>query len=245
MSPRKTTGAPFPGAVIATIHSPASLKAARALPPGAVDFLELRVDAFAGSATELRRLREAAAELRAPLVVTVRDPREGGAHSLSAPRRAALMREFLDVATLLDLELRSATRLRLSCLLDEARERGIGVILSHHNFCATPPVNRLRELALRAEAAGACVFKLATSANTGHDLATLLDFLTRPLAGSSRAQSGLKLAVMGMGKFGKISRLALGAAGSVLNYGYLHRPQVPGQWPAQMLRERLRELASE
>ena len=48
---------------------------------------------------------------------------------------------------------------------------------------------------------------------------------------------------MGMGPLGQVSRLALAAAGSVFNYGYLgRRPQVPGQWPAATLRERIDEL---
>jgi 3-dehydroquinate dehydratase-1 len=47
---------------------------------------------------------------------------------------------------------------------------------------------------------------------------------------------------MGMGPLGKVSRLVLGAAGSRLNYGYLDKPQVPGQWPAAELAQRLREV---
>ena len=47
---------------------------------------------------------------------------------------------------------------------------------------------------------------------------------------------------MGMGPLGKISRLTLGRSGSVLNYGYLDKLQVPGQWPAERLKERLAEL---
>jgi len=45
-----------------------------------------------------------------------------------------------------------------------------------------------------------------------------------------------------MGGLGPVSRLTLGRAGSVLNYGYLDQLQVPGQWPAELLRQRLREL---
>ena len=39
------------------------------------------------------------------------------------------------------------------------------------------------------------------------------------------------LSVMGMGKFGKLSRPLLACAGSVLNYGFLDAVQVPGQGP--------------
>jgi 3-dehydroquinate dehydratase-1 len=47
---------------------------------------------------------------------------------------------------------------------------------------------------------------------------------------------------MGMREFGKVSRLALAQAGSVLNYGFLGELQVPGQWPVAVLKERLREI---
>jgi len=47
-----------------------------------------------------------------------------------------------------------------------------------------------------------------------------------------------------MGTFGKLSRVTLAAAGSVLNYSYLEKAQVPGQWPAALLKERLAELVS-
>ena len=45
-----------------------------------------------------------------------------------------------------------------------------------------------------------------------------------------------------MGVLGKISRLLLPCAGSLLNYGYLDRPQVPGQWEATLLKERIAEV---
>jgi 3-dehydroquinate dehydratase-1 len=47
---------------------------------------------------------------------------------------------------------------------------------------------------------------------------------------------------MGMGPLGKVSRLVLPSAGSLLVYGYLDRPQVEGQWPAEEVARRLREV---
>ena len=47
---------------------------------------------------------------------------------------------------------------------------------------------------------------------------------------------------MGMGPMGRVSRLVLAAAGSCLNYGYLDRAQVPGQWPAAELKRRIAEV---
>ena len=67
-------------------------------------------------------------------------------------------------------------------------------------------------------------------------MAVLLDFLT------ARRAAAPALSVMGMGAYGKVSRLVFARAGSVLNYGFLDRVQVPGQWPAELLKARLAEL---
>jgi len=51
--------------------------------------------------------------------------------------------------------------------------------------------------------------------------------------------SPLPLAVMGMGGLGFGSRILFAQCGSVLNYGWLHRPNVPGQWSALELKRLL------
>jgi 3-dehydroquinate dehydratase len=44
---------------------------------------------------------------------------------------------------------------------------------------------------------------------------------------------------MGIGKLGAISRLLLARGGSVLNYASLHRSQIEGQLPIELLRSAL------
>lgn len=229
-----------PGAVVGIVHNPRALVAAQKLCPGAVDFLELRIDAFAAlphADEELTRLENVAGSLPAPLIVTVRHLKEGGSGQLPVAQRRNLFKRFLTFATLIDVELRSAAQ--LSDVLHEARARGIGTMLSHHDFQATPSLKRLQELARRAKEAECTIFKVATMAHTAEALTTLMQFLTSQ---SGAHRCGPAYAVMGMGDFGKISRLVLAQAGSVLNYGYLDKPQVPGQWPAELLKKRLLEL---
>ena len=67
------------------------------------------------------------------------------------------------------------------------------------------------------------------------DLAILIEFL-------ADEKARLPLAVMGMGVFGKISRLVLAQGGSCLNYGYLGSPNASGQWPVAILKERIAEI---
>ena len=229
----------FAGAVVGTIHTPQALAAALKLRRSSVDFLELRVDAFADG--RLESLESQISRLPAPLLVTVRHPKEGGANQLSPGQRRALFKRFLPHAAVLDVELRSAGQ--LADVLAAARERRIATVLSHHDFRTTPSLERLQELARTAAETGCDVFKLATVTRSPQALAILMELLaSHKTPRGPQSRLGMSLAVMGMGEFGKISRLALGRAGSVLNYGYLDKPQVPGQWPAVLLKQRLLEL---
>lgn len=216
--------------VVGAVHSPGALRRALRIQPGEVDFLEIRVDAFALDPAPLLR---ALPRLRVPLLITVRHPAEGGAHQLSLARRRALFAQFLPVAALIDIELRSAEK--LAATIAEARRRGVRVVISDHHFKTMPSAARLRQTIRRALAAGADICKLAALAETPAALAQLLALFAQ--------KSPLPLSVMGMGRFGKISRLLLAQAGSVLNYGYLDTPNASGQWEATLLRKRLAELA--
>ena len=215
--------------VVATVHSPAGMRLAETLGPDEVDLLELRGDALAGSLAEVRRFLK---KSRLPVLLTVRHPAEGGIGNLSLRHRRELFRELLPAAALLDVELRSVAALREE--IASARERGIGVVVSDHHFQRTPTLPQMRERRRRAFAEGADVFKLACLADDAASVARLLDFASERKAGP--------VAVMGMGKFGQVSRLVLACAGSILNYGYLDRPNAPGQWEARELKELLRRL---
>src|SRR5205823_6122854 len=98
--------------------------------------------------------------LNLPLIVTARHPREGGLNSLSASRRAALLRRFLDLAVYVDIELRALRE--ASSVLKRARRRKIGLIISFHDLGSTPSLARLHAKARAAKAAGADIFKVAT-----------------------------------------------------------------------------------
>lgn len=217
-------------AVVGTVHSARSLSVARKATQSDCDLLELRLDHLFLSAPAFFR---ALSPLPLPCIVTVRHTAEGGAGALSLSRRRDLYLEFMGRAAFVDLELRSAQA--LMPVIAEAKRVSAKVILSYHHFTRTPPESKLRELSGRARDLGADIFKVATVTNTPRDLAVLMNFLTAE-------KSALPLSVMGMGAFGKISRLVLASAGSRLNYGYLGTPNASGQWPARLLKARLREL---
>ena len=233
-----------PRAVVATIPTLKALEIGLSLPAGAVDFFEIRVDSLLRSELDPEERASAKAqiaELKAPLIITVRHPEEGGEGQLELEQRRALFREFFAMASLVDIEIRSA--LQLVDIIGETIRTGVGLIFSYHDFQATPSLGRLFELRQHALDLGASTLKVAAMAQSPHDLSVLLQFLTESVeSGVGTQGQPLTYAVMGMGPYGRISRLALGRAGSVLNYGYLDGAQVPGQWPATLLKERLAEL---
>jgi 3-dehydroquinate dehydratase-1 len=217
-------------AVVGTIHSPTALREALRLRENEVDLLEVRVDHFV---TNLKPLVRALPQLRFPLILTVRHPLEGGASGLPSSERISLYQQFLDHAALIDVELRSASRLKL--LLQAAQDRGVVRILSWHDFRSTPPLASLQRRWSAAAQYRPQIIKFATTTQKPKHLATLVSFLaTRPASPQT--------SLMGMGPFGKISRLTLAAAGSCLNYGYLGEQQLSGQWSAKLLKQRLLEL---
>jgi 3-dehydroquinate dehydratase-1 len=225
---------------VAVIASAADLRTAlaiRHLP----DLFELRLDSLSPiSAVAEKKI----SRLRAPIIITARDPREGGIGKLSLEDRRALLLRFLPYAKYIDIELQAAREFK--SLLSQAKKRKVRLILSYHNFKATPSSRSLCAKAKRAKAFGADIFKVATRTDAPAALGQLVDFLTSSdsaragRAGARRRRtSRIPLAVMGIGKLGAISRVLLARCGSVLNYASLGQPNVEGQHSFWMLRAAL------
>ena len=217
-----------PSWVVATAHTAAGLRAAQRLGAQEVGYVEVRLDSLAASrgmkAEDIRRIKP-------PVLLTARHPAEGGLGALSLPQRRILLGKFLPIVRAVDVELRSARS--MAGLLEEASRHKVRKVISFHDFRGTPTLKRLREIFRRAHRADADVVKIAVHLRGARDLAVLLQL---------QASARTPLATMGMGPLGKVSRLVLAAAGSRLNYGYLDKPQVPGQWPALELVRRLEEV---
>jgi 3-dehydroquinate dehydratase-1 len=192
------------------------------MPP---DLFELRLDRLVGMAD---KLESALPKLRSPLIITARDPREGGAHKLLLRQRRDLLARFLNYADHIDVELRSASALR--SLLELAENNKIRRIISFHDFKSTPKLKVLVAKAHNAKALRADIFKVATRTDTPTELGRLVDFMT-----SNRLN--LELAVMGIGKLGAISRVLLARAGSALVYASVGAgTDVEGQLSLKQLR---------
>ena len=197
--------------------------------PSLCDIAEYRLDTWPDLAAQGVELAKSSP---VPVLVTVRRPEEGGQNSLSATERERLARLFLPGAALLDVEIASLGE--MAGLVAGARAEGVIIVASFHDFTGTPPLDDLKRKRDAALAAGADIVKFAATLHRTADIATLASMLEEP--------GHPPMSVMGMGKLGRVSRLIFAQLGSVLNYGYLDKATVPGQWPAARLRELIREL---
>jgi 3-dehydroquinate dehydratase-1 len=191
------------------------------------DLFELRLDALFA----IGGLEAALRDLRAPLIITARHPREGGSNHLSAQTRRGLLWRFLPYAAYVDIELRSAGA--FAVILEAARAKRIRIIVSFHDFDETPSRPRLEGIARAARSLGADLLKIATRTDTAAELARLRDFF-------HRERRGMEIAAMGVGRLGRVSRFEFARLRSALNYGHLGSPQVEGQLSIMQLRRILR-----
>src|SRR4051812_16648673 len=91
------------------------------------DLFELRLDGLFHS---LDAVRTEIRKLSAPLIVTARDPREGGANFLSPSPRRSLLLDFMPYAVYVDLEARALGF--FGSVLKAAAEKKVSTILSFH-----------------------------------------------------------------------------------------------------------------
>ena len=211
--------------IVGVLASPADLERAVRMrrPP---DLFELRLDRLAGIADCVEKVLP---KLIKPLIITARDPREGGANKLRLRQRRDLLARFFHHADYVDVELRSASALLTS--FDLTKNKRVRRIISFHDFRSTPSVRMLVAKAHEARLNGADIFKVATRTDTPTQLRRLLEFTTR-----SRLDFGL--AVMGIGKLGELSRVLLARAGSILIYASMGAvSDVEGQLSLEQLRE--------
>jgi 3-dehydroquinate dehydratase-1 len=232
ISPIKTTLSRTPQTV-GVISSPGVLadfaSKSAAAQTRACDLVELRLDLLKLSHEQVR---EAALRLAVPILITARHPAEGGEGPPEADARAAMLEPLLDIATLMDVELRSLQFIRP--LISAAKEQRVEIVGSFHDFEGTPSSVRLFDARDEALRAGLGSVKIACTLTGPSDLIALMEQSTK--------LHPLPFSMMGMGELGRLSRLALAKLGSWLNYGYLGESNAPGQWPAPRLKELLSEI---
>src|SRR4051812_4295643 len=191
------------------------------------DLVEARVDLFSGQRLDDADL-DVCARLEAsgtPVLVTIRSERQGGRFAAGEPERLALFRAALAVASWADVEDDAGIVDDVAALV-RARPGG-QLVVSHHDFAATPPLDLLLAVVDGCHAAAPnAVAKVATAVKSADDRAVLRALL------ASRPE---RTAVIGMGAADDGLRVELAAAGSLLAYGFIAGATAPGQVSAEAL----------
>ena len=203
------------------------------------DLAEWRADHLAepaGAAELLGPLRAALGEL--PLLFTFRTAAEGGAREIPS---AAYEKLLLEAAAsgcvdLVDVELfRGEDLCRKVINFTRGRQ---AVVLSSHDFAATPGREVLEERLERMHALGADIPKLAVTPHSPEDVLTLL---AATLAFRQK-HPGCPVITISMGELGMLSRVAGACFGSCLTFGAVRSASAPGQPAAAELKAALRML---
>ena len=206
------------------------------------DILEWRVDFFT-AADDLPAVTAALAALRqavgdTPLIFTCRDAAEGGARPLTVSHRFRLMMMALTSGhcDLLDAELAMGEKI-IAALAPVAAATGPGLILSFHDFTATPTEAAIFAKLKQARDLGAAVAKVAVTPKKAEDLLALFAATCR-----ARQELAMPVITMAMGRDGRISRIAGGLFGSDVTFATGRGVSAPGQIPVQKLREAMKLL---
>ncbi len=201
------------------------------------DLAEWRADLFP-SILEEGCLENVLPELRntlpySPLLFTFRTAKEGGSMEASPNEYADLAQKAIvsGLIDLIDLELFLGEEL-LTPLIRLARQNGVKIILSNHDFSATPCqedlVSRLRSM----ETLGADLAKIAVMPQSPEDVLTLLSATCQ-----AHQQLSCPIISMSMGGTGLVSRLSGEIFGSCMTFGSVGEASAPGQIPARTLKE--------
>jgi len=217
--------------IVATITGETSLSVLARLPREGADVIEVRLDHF--PSLDAATLRLKLAEIRhvgLPLIATVRAQTEGGARALTDAQRLAVYETSMEFVEAVDIELGSeSVRPKI---VERARAAKKVAILSYHNFQGTPTDSALDTVVETMREKGADICKLATQIHSSADVLRLFTLLER--------QAQKNVAVIGLGKLGRITRVAFPLFGSPLTYGFVDKPLAEGQLHVQQLRDQLR-----
>ncbi len=167
-----------------------------------------------------------------PLLVTNRVEREGG-EAVDTPARLDALETAVEqpAVAAVDVELSAVRDGAASRVVEHAREHGVAVVVSVHDFERTPGRARMRDL-LRAASEHGDVAKLAVTARGRGDVLDLLA-VTHELT-----STGTPVATMAMGEAGRHSRAVTPLYGSRIGYAPVDPADAtaPGQYDLETLR---------
>ena len=227
--------------IVAAIADDPLKNAIRAVHEGA-DMIEIRIDLLnpnlqVDSLHSLHSLLEDLKDaIELPIIVTNRMRAEGGGFAGSEEERIKILLAAMEMADLVDIELQTESEYR-DAVVSRAKENGVSVIISHHDFSETPDRAVMRKILSLCFNSGADIAKLAVTPHSYLDALHLLE-VTLDCASKSKA-----VCTIGMGEYGVHTRVIAPLYGSVLAYVSVGAATAPGQIEIRKFKEMLEAIS--
>ncbi len=217
---------------------------AKASENATIDVVEFRGDYFEGLGDK-SRLKHCLEKLRETLskqilLFTIRSESEGGEPLAFQSPTLAEINEFVitnRLADLVDVELYSGEA-SVKHLVSCAKANGVYIIMSNHDFQATPAEEDMIERLCRMQELGADIAKIAVMPQSKKDVLTLLSATEH----MNREFAKVPIVAISMGGLGAISRVSGEIFGSAMAFATLQHASAPGQIPIEKLQVLLNEI---
>lgn len=206
------------------------------------DIVEIRVDLL--DDIEQSQWHEILGQVTVPVIVTNRASWEGGHSKLSETDRLSILVDAVRRGVShVDVELKAVEVFKLLC-----QQEGVPfpleqtkLVLSHHDFEAALSDAQVSALVQKMRDSGASVCKIAMTATSALDNATVI-------RGLQAHSEGGPCIILAMGEYGSPSRILAGRYGGYLTFASLSKEtgSAPGQVDLSMLHStyRFREIGS-
>jgi 3-dehydroquinate dehydratase I len=201
--------------VVGIIDQPMPVARLQKFMAGGVDIFEIRADLFSKPIDNvIDYIDTIKKSIKSPLIGTIRETDYNRANRVDW---LASLSKHVDI---IDIELGMP---EWRDVVDGVADSSTVIMVSEHDFNATPDISGLKDIVKRALKQGAKIVKIATMAKTASDVTRLMRFTE---------DCETPVVTMAMGDVGKISRVVAPLFGSLFVYGYLRKPIVPGQLSA-------------
>jgi len=181
-------------------------------------FVELRVDFI--NNLKLEHIKIIQEKTHKKSILTCRSRLEGGNFQRSEKDRISIIQEALRLKfDYIDIELSAINKINL-----KNKNKQLKIICSYHDFKKTPSYEKLEEIASKMKKDKKCdIIKVVTMVKKEEDNQKLFQLLLN----KDKKQ---KMIVLGMGEFGKITRILSPLLGGYLTFASLNEIEsAPGQ----------------
>ncbi|HCY1782747.1 TPA: type I 3-dehydroquinate dehydratase [Staphylococcus aureus] len=196
----------------------------------AIDVLELRIDQIENVTVD--QVAEMITKLKVmqdsfKLLVTYRTKLQGGYGQFTNDSYLNLISDLTNIngIDMIDIEWQADIDIeKHQRIITHLQQHNKEVIISHHNFESTPPLDELQFIFFKMQKFNPEYVKLAVMPHNKNDVLNLLQAMS-----TFSDTMDCKVVGISMSKLGLISRTAQGVFGGALTYGCIGEPQVPGQ----------------